>query len=221
MTIRTRRPPARIWIDLLRNANSALAGTDANDVILFGSQAMSVYTQRALASKDLDLIVPGITLTALDIVCDALPHQGGAKPIYGFEVYDYLGRRYPVGKIYLKYTSGSPMVIEFFQTFLGYPPTMLTPFLTFKDKWKMRIQVMVPEAIIGTRLAFRPPERITPFNAERLGRFIRNVENEVDWKKVNTFIDTFNLRAVVNDNLAELRTKRIQIPETSKILDQL
>jgi len=218
MTNRARRPPARVWVDLLRNASRVLAGTDANDVILFGSQAMSVYTQRALASKDLDLIVPGITLTVLDQLCDTLPHQGKVRPTFGFEVHDYLGRRYPVGKIYLRHTSGFPMVVEFFQTFLGHPVTMLAPFLTFKDKWETRVQVMVPEAIIGTRLAFRPPERITPFNAERLDRFIRNVEGQVDWVKVNTFIDTFGLRAIISENLAQLRTKRIRIREASKNL---
>ena len=112
------------------------------------------------------------------------------------------------------------MVIEFFQTFLGHPTTMLTPFLTFKDRWSMRIQVMVPEAIIATRLAFRPPERITPFNARRLNGFIGNVEDQVDWRKVNEFIDRFDLGSVIRDNLAELKTKRIQIRGASRILDQ-
>jgi hypothetical protein len=64
----------------------------------------------------------------------------------------------------------------------------LTPFLTFKEKWGQWLQVPSSEAIIGTRLAFRPPERITPFNASRLNRFIQTL-GTVDWTEVNAFID--------------------------------
>ncbi len=54
-----------------------LSKSDANDVSLFGSQAMSVYTKRALASKDIDLIVPMITLRILEVLCDELQQISG------------------------------------------------------------------------------------------------------------------------------------------------
>ena len=197
---------------------SVLSESDANDVILFGSQAMSVYTRRALASKDLDLIVPGITIGILERCCEELSRVAERRPDYDFHVGEYLGRSYPVGHIYLRHRSGYPLVVEFFQTFLGYESRMLTRFLTFRERWGTRVQVLTPEAIIGARLSFRPPERITPFNAMRLSRFIRTMGGGIDWAKVNSFIDTFGLRDIARENIDELRSKQISIPGTSKIL---
>ncbi len=212
------RPPAKIWIDTLRRITPVLSNSDANDVIVFGSQAMSVYTDRALASKDLDLIVPGITIRILEELCEELAKTAGKRPLYDYTVGEYIGRRYTVGHIYLRHSTGYPLVLEFFQTFLGFESRMLTPFLTFKQKWGMRVQVLVPEAIIGARLSFRPPERITPFNAMRLSRFIRTLGESIDWSKVNSFIDTFGLRNIAAENIEELGSKHISIPGSSKVL---
>lgn len=195
-----------------------LSHSDANDVILFGSQAISVYTERALASKDIDLIVPGITIRVLEELRDELAKAADRRPDYDFTVGEYSGRRYPVGHIYLRHSSGYPLVVEFFQTFLGFETRTLTPFLAFREKWAMRVQVLTPEAIIGSRFSFRPPERITPFNAARLSRFIRAMGKNVDWSKVNSFIDAFGLRDTVRGNIKELRSKHIVIPGSSKIL---
>jgi hypothetical protein len=218
MKITAPRAPAKIWIDVLRRITPVLAKCDANDVILFGSQAMSVYMQRALASKDIDLIVPAISINALEKSCEELTRIVGKRPTYDFQVGDYVGRRYPIGHIYLTH-SGFPFAIEFFQNFLGFEPLKLTPFLTLNEKWGLWIQTLSPEAIIGTRLAFRPPERITPYNAERLNRFIRTI-GKINWAEVNTFIDTFELRTTVKENLAQLRSKRIAILGSSKISEQ-
>jgi hypothetical protein len=203
-------------MELLQKITSVLAESDANDVILFGSQAVSVYMQRALASKDIDLIVPGITISVLEKLCDKLTQIRGKRPAYDYLVGEYLGRRYPIGHIYLKHESGFPFVVEFFQNFLGYESSRLTPFLTIKEKWGLWLQVPSPEAIIGIRLAFRPPERISPFNASRLNRFIRTVRT-VDWSEVNAFIDTFGLRTIITENLAELSSKQISITGSSRI----
>jgi hypothetical protein len=77
--------------------------------------------------------------------------------------------------------------------------------------WGVRLQVPVPEAVIATRLSFRPPEGISPFNAARLSRFVRSV-GKVDWGKVNSFPDAFGLEGVAAENLRRLRPKRIQTP---------
>lgn len=215
MKITPPRAPAKVWIDVLKRIMPVLAKCDANDVILFGSQAMSVYMERALTSKDIDLIVPAITISSLEKLCEELTRVAGKKPTYDYQVGDYLGRTYPVGHIYLT-CSGFPFVAEFFQNFLGYESVRLAPFLALKEKWGLWIQTLSPEAIIGTRLAFRPPERITPFNAARLNRLIRTI-GTVNWSNVNTFIDTFELRTIVQENLAELKSKRISITGSSKI----
>jgi len=214
--MKTQRPPAKIWIDVLRKSTPVLAECNVNDVILFGSQAMSVYMERALASKDLDLIAPAVTVNTLEKLCDELTQIAEKRPAYDYLVEEYSGRRYPVGHIYLKHKSGFPFVLEFFQNFLGYESTRLTSFLTLKEKWGLWLQVPSPEAIIGTRLAFRPPERITQSNAVRLNRFIRTL-GRVDWSEVNAFIDAFELRTIIRENLAALSSKQITITGSSKI----
>jgi hypothetical protein len=213
------RSPARVWIDVLRRIMPVLAASEANDVVLFGSQAMSVYTPRALASKDLDLIVPGVTVSILEKLCVELAGPDSGRPEYDFMVGEYSGRRYPLGHIYLKHAYQHPLVVEFFQTFLGFETRRLTPFLTLKERWGMRFQVLTPEAIVGSRLSFRPPERITPFNARRLARFISSMGEEIDWSEVVSFMDAFDLRGVAIDNLRELKSRHIFVPGSSNILE--
>jgi len=211
------RPPASVWIEVLRKITPILTQSNVTDVILFGSQAMSVYMERALASKDIDLIAPGITQIALERAVQELRQIAYQTPTYDHVVSEYSGRRYPVSHIYMKHRRSFPFVVEFFENFLGYESTRLNPFLDLEQKWGLELQVLSPEAIIGTRLAFRPPERITPFNASRLNRFIRHV-GRVDWKTVNDFIDAFDLRTIVTENLTLLRSKRISIAGYSHIM---
>lgn len=212
-----RRAPAKIWIDVLTRITPILAESHVTNMILFGSQAMSAYMERALASKDIDLIAPSMTPNTLEKTRDVLKQIAAQTPTYDHLVGEYAGRTYPVSHIYLKHMSGFPFVIEFFENFLGYQSNRLNPFLTLKNKWGLELQVPLPEAIIATRLAFRPPERVSPFNASRLNRFIKHIHH-VDWRMVNAFIDAFELRTVVGENLAELRTKRISINGASKIM---
>jgi len=211
------RPPASVWIEVLRKITPILTQSNVTDVILFGSQAMSVYMERALASKDIDLIAPGITQIALERAVQELRQIAYQTPTYDHVVSEYSGRRYPVSHIYMKHRRSFPFVVEFFENFLGYESTRLNPFLDLEQKWGLELQVLSPEAIIGTRLAFRPPERITPFNASRLNRFITHV-GSVDWKTVNDFIDAFDLRTIVTENLTLLRSKRISIAGYSHIM---
>ena len=212
-----RRAPAKIWIDVLRRITPILAESHVTDMILFGSQAMSAYMVRALATKDIDLIAPGMTPNILEKTRGELKQIAAQTPTYDHLVSEYAGRAYPVSHIYLKHMSGFPFVIEFFENFLGYESKRLNSFLTLKNKWGMELQVLLPEAIIATRLAFRPPERVSPFNASRLNRFIKHIRH-VDWRIVNAFIDAFELRAVVTENIVGLRAKGISINGVSKIM---
>ncbi len=209
------RTPAFVWIEVLKRIMPALTQSNVTDMILFGSQAMSTYMERALASKDIDLIAPGMTESTLEKVSQEVTRISTQKPSYDHVVSDYSGRRYPVSHVYLKHRSGFPFAIEFFDNFLGYESTRLNPFLNLEDKWGLKLQVPIPEAIIATRLAFRPPERISPFNATRLNRFIRHVR-KVDWMTVNAFIDAFNLRTTITENLTILKSKQITITGTLK-----
>ena len=212
-----RGAPAKIWIDVLRRITPILAESHVTDMILFGSQAMSAYMARALASKDIDLITPGMTPSILEKTRGELKQIAAQTPTCDHLVSEYAGRPYPVSHIYLKHMSGFPFVIEFFENFLGCESKRLNSFLMLKNKWGMELQVLLPEAIIATRLAFRPPERVSPFNASRLNRFIKHIRH-IDWRIVNAFIDAFELRAVVTENLVGLRAKGISINGVSKIM---
>jgi len=212
-----RRAPAKIWIDVLTRITPILAESHVTDITLFGSQAMSAYMDRALASKDIDLIAPGMTPNTLEKTRDELKQIAAQTPTYDRLVGEYAGRTYPVSHIYLKHVSGYPFVIEFFENFLGYESKRLNPFLTLKNKWGLELQVPLPETVIATRLAFRPPERVSRFNATRLNRFIKHIRH-VDWRLVNAIIDAFELRTVVAENLRELKAKRIQVSGASKII---
>jgi len=209
--------PAKVWVDVLSRINPILAASHVTDMILFGSQAMSVYMERALASKDIDLIAPNITQNTLERTRDALRPIAVQTPTYDHLVGEYAGRAYPVSHIYLRHVSGFPFVVEFFENFLGYESNRLNPYLTLKNRWGLELQVPLPEAIIATRLAFRPPERVSRFNASRLNRFIKHIHH-VDWTTVNAFIEAFELRAVVQENLAQLRGKAISVIGASKIM---
>jgi len=172
--------------------------------------------ERALASKGIDLIAPNMTQNTLEKTRASLRPIALQTPTYDHLVSEYAGRAYPVSHIYLRHVSGFPFVVEFFENFLGYESSRLNPYLTFKNRWRLELQVPLPEAIIATRLAFRPTERVSPFNASRLNRFIKHIHH-VDWTKVNAFIDAFELRTVVGGNLAQLRTKGISIVGALKV----
>jgi hypothetical protein len=215
MRMGTRRPPASVWIAVLKKIMPILTLSNVSDLILFGSQAMSVYMERALTSKDIDLIAPGITETTLEKISEEVTQISAQTPSYDHVVSDYSGRKYPVSHIYLRHKSGFPFVIEFFDNFIGYESTRLNRFLNLEQKWGLELQVPLPEAIIGTRLAFRPPERISSFNAIRLNRFIKHL-GKVNWTTVNTFIDEFDLRTIIKQNLTVLKSKQISIIGTSR-----
>ena len=215
-----RQAPARVWIEVLRKIAPVLAQSNVSDVILFGSQAMSVYTKRALASKDINLIAPGVTEAILEKTSQQLQQLATQTPSFDHLVSDYAGRRYPVSHIFLKHRSGFPFAIDFFENFLGYPSTRLNPFLNLEQKWGLDLQVLSPEAIIGTRLAFRPPERITATNAARLNRFIKNI-GSLDWTVVKKFIDSFDLGPTVTENLSLLKSKHISITGISHIMNRM
>src|SRR5208282_5634261 len=103
-----RGAPAKIWIDVLRRITPILADSHVTDMILFGSQAMSAYMERALASKDIDLIAPGMTPSALEKTRDALKQISAQTPTYDHNVGEYSGRVYPVSHIYLTHLSEFP-----------------------------------------------------------------------------------------------------------------
>lgn len=219
MTLRSHRTPPSEWQKVFNATQSSLLKNGATNIILFGSQAMSAYLERALSSKDLDLIVEGVSIRMLKQLSEDLGVHSGSQPSYDYSVSDYLGREYPVAHFYLKPNDGRPFVVELFYNFLGYDAKRLNNYLSYRKCWGTDTQVPTPEAIVATRLAFRPPERITPFNAKRLNLFIEKSVARINWRLVNEFILDFKLQKLVADNLDELKKKHnLNIRDSNKLV---
>ena len=217
--LRQARTSPSEWKKILVTVYGALRDFGASDLIVFGSQAMSLQMTRAVASKDLDLIATDVNLEAVRKIAKMLQSTFSYTVAnYSYNVGSYDGREYPVFSIYLTHSLGKPFVIEIFQTFLGHDVRKLTPYDAFKDRWGINMQTLGIEAIIGARLAFRPPEGITPFNARRLNSFINDVKTKIRWPIVNKFIIDFDMGERIAHNLETLRKKHnISISGTERL----
>lgn len=197
------------WKKILKTTYDELSGLGASDVLVFGSQAMSLHMKgRALASKDLDLITTGLEMRMVNQLCETLAMYSDRRPPdYELQNPLYDGKRNPLFSISLKTQNEKPFVIELFQTYQGLPVTRLTPYATFVSRWKNEYQTLTIEAVISTRLAYRLPERISSFNAHRLNAFIDSVQNQIDWKQVEVFAKDFQLEQRIDENLKELKKR--------------
>lgn len=213
----TRSSVAR-WKEILIPAYRELVRLGVGDVWVFGSQAVSLYLPRPLASKDLDLLASGMTIGIVETICAKLISFSGQKrPYYTLQNLEHNGRSNPVFSIYLSGQNEKPFAIEIFQTYNGHDLKRLTPYAAYLKRWGVEFQTLTVEAIIATRLAFRPPERISSFNAYRLNRFIQAFRRKVDWNKVEDFTRDFQLERTIDENLKHLAQYRIEIIDSRKL----
>ena len=180
---------------------------------------MSLHVKtRPLASKDLDLIASGLTIKMVERLCVTLGRYSEARPPdYQYQNTTYETRPYPYFSISIRDREQGPFVIELFETYRGYDVRKLTPYATFVDRWNNRYQTLTIEGIIGTRLAFRPPERISALNAARLNNFIKSVKKEIDWKIVEGFAKDFSLEKTIRENLMDLHRRKLKITDSEKL----
>jgi hypothetical protein len=215
---RETRTSVASWNRILIPTYKELIGLGAGGVWVYGSQAMSLYMKRPFASRDLDFLVSGLTLDMVRAVCKTLaPLSGQRAPYFDFKNPEHDGKPNPVFGIYLNAQDEKPFALELFQTYNAQNIRELTPYAEFVSRWKSEFQTLSVEAIIGTRLGFRPPERITPFNAQRLNLFIKTVRDRIVWSKVEEFAKKFHLEERINENLIHLRRKKIQIIDCDKL----
>lgn len=213
----TRSTVAR-WKKLLIPTYNELIRVGAGDVWVYGSQAMSLYMKRPFASKDLDLLASGMTIDIVKRLCDSLAVLSNQKkPYYQLLDFEHEGKSNPIFSIYLTAQNEKPFAIELFQTYNGNPVREPTPYAAYVKRWKNEFQTLTIEAIIATRLGFRPPDRITPFNAERLNLFIRTMRDQIDWRKVEEFAKKFQLEAKIAENLKALKRLGIEITDYRRL----
>ena len=213
----TRSSVAR-WKEVLVPVYKELTNLGAGDVWVYGSQAMSLYMKRPLTSKDLDLLATGMTIDIAKELCKRLAPLSDLKnPYFTFQNLERENKPNPVFSIYLSSRNERPFAVELFQTYNGHDLRELTPYVNYLERWKNEFQTLTVEGIIGTRLAFRPPDRISPFNAERLNRFIETVRDKIDWSKVEEFSRNFELQGKISENLKVLSGHGIRIIDSNKL----
>jgi hypothetical protein len=198
------RAPSALWIPVLRESYTFLRGCGVGDLLLYGSQAMSVYMRYPFRSKDIDLVSNQMRPPLLDELTKRLSRFSETTPRNAVmtRVTDTgLARTYSV---YLR-IKGYPLIMEIFDTILaGRDPKILQPYIRSVHRWDMNIFTPNPEAIVALRLSFSPPERISRLNAIRLNRFIKAREHKLNYKGIRKIIEEWGTRELIGDNLKEL-----------------
>jgi len=212
------RAPAASWIPVLKESYSFLRDHGVGDLLLYGSQAMSIYMRYPLRSKDIDLVSTQMRPKLLDDLTKRLTHFSETSPknTVMTRVTDRgFTRTY---SIYLR-SQGYPLVVEIFDTVLdGKEPKILMPYIRLVQRWKTALYVPTPDAIVALRLSFRPPERISRLNAIRLNRFIKAREHEINYKQILELLIEWETRQLVLENLKDLYKRHgVRIIHDNKI----
>jgi hypothetical protein len=215
---RATRSSVERWREILIPTYDELLRLGAGDVWVYGSQAMSLYMKRPFASRDLDLLVTGVGTRMIEKLCKTLASLTDQKaPTYYFKKPEHEGKPNPVFGIYLHASGERPFAIELFQTYNGHDVRELTPYSNYVKRWNKEFQTLSIEAIIGTQLSFRPPDRISAFNAQRLNLFLKTVKRKIDWIKVEEFARRFHLEAMIDANLKVLKGQGVTILDSDKL----
>ena len=212
----------RHGLRLLRTVFPYLRDRGVGDLVLFGSNAMSVYLDNPLRTKDLDLVssqygplhhaslrehilYAGIEVRSSTVQTKPLTH--GDMTIYTLELR----------------LDASPFFVEIFDRVLdGKPVSILGPYVQHVKKWDLEIWVPCLNAVVALRLAFRQPEGINRFNATRLNTLIKKNENIIDPSTIGKIITEWDVCEMVRTNLESLRkTHRMRIAHQKEILRSL
>jgi hypothetical protein len=200
------RAAPRSWRLVLKTAYPFLAERGIGDLLVFGSQALSVYLKTPLRSKDLDLVSSQIGPEHQE----ALSKHFSQTP--GLQVRSSTVQSRPLERGTLKtYTielrvDQKPFFLEIFDKILnGQDPSILTPHVEKIRLWDLDFWVPSLNATLALRLAFRQPEGISPLNARRLESLLEENWRKIDLSEVRRIIQEWGMRSLVKSNLKPLR----------------
>ncbi len=183
------------------------------DLLLFGSNALSLYLKNSLKSKDLDFVSSQIGPSHLESLAQALAKKPGIEvrstTIQSKPLQQGMMRTYSVE---LR-ISGKPFFVEVFDKVLdGRPPSILAEQVRKVRKWGVELWAPGLEAVVALRLAFRRPEGISRLNATRLNRLIQENRRRLKVRTVQRLIQEWGATRTVAENLVELhKTHRLTI----------
>ena len=214
------RAAPKEWIPVLRVAYSFLRGQGIGDLILYGSQAMSVYMKNPMRSKDLDLLSSQVGLRQMEALADRLSEINEVQyKTTTAQTRKFNDRKMTTYAIELR-VSGKPFFVEVFDRILdGRPLSILQPYVVPTKRWTIDFWSPTREAIVALRLAFRQPEGITRLNAMRLNSLIQENRRSLDFEQVAKIVKEWGIENWVENNLTQLyRRNRIRILNDRKIV---
>jgi len=200
------RAAPRSWRLVLKTAYPFLAERRVGDLLVFGSQALSVYLKSPLRSKDLDLVSSQIGPEHQEALSEHLSQTRG------LEVRSSTVQSRPLQRGTLKtYTielrvDGKPFFLEIFDKVLdGQDPSVLTPYVEKMRRWTLDFWVPSLNATLALRLAFRQPEGISPLNSRRLENLLQENWRKIDLAEVRRLVQEWKMSEVMKSNLKPLR----------------
>ena len=214
------RAAPKEWIPLLRVAYSFLRRQGIGDLLLYGSQAMSVYMKNPMRSKDLDLLSSQVSLRQMETLADKLSEINEVQyKTTTAQTRKFNDRKMTTYAIELR-VSGKPFFVEVFDRILdGRPLSILQPYVVPTKRWTIDFWSPTREAIVALRLAFRQPEGITRLNAMRLNSLIQENRRSLDFEQVAKIVKDWGIENWVENNLTQLyRRNRIRILNDRKIV---
>jgi len=213
------RAAPREWIALLRVAYPFLR-QQAGDVLLYGSQAMSVYMKNPLRSKNLDFLSGQVSLRQIEALAEKLSEIEQVE----YRTTTVQTKRFDDRKMTTYATelrvARKPFFVELFDSILdGRPLSILQPYVEPRKRWGLEVWSPVREAIVAVRLAFRQPEGITRLNAMRLNSFIRENRRSLNFELVGSILKGWGIEDWVERNLIELyRRNKVRILNDHKMI---
>jgi hypothetical protein len=190
------------------------------DIVLYGSQAMSIYMRNPLRSKDLDLLSSQVSFRQMEMLAEELSKIKGVEyRTTSAQTKPFEDRRMLTYAIELRVNS-KPFFVELFDRILdGRPLSKLQPYVVPTKRWSLNFWSPTREAVVALRLAFRQPEGITRFNATRLNSFIRQNQSSLRLRLVTSIIREWGIEDWVEKNLVDLYNRnKIRIVGDYKII---
>ena len=217
------RTAPRDWVKLLQIAYRFLRGHEVGDLLLYGSQAMSLFMRSPLRSKDLDLLSSQVSLARMEALAERLAEIERVE----YRTTTVQTRRFDDQKmttctIELR-VSGRPFFLELFDSVLDARPlSILQPYIELIERWGLEIWSTNREATLALRLAFRQPEGISRLNATRMNSFIRENLRSLDFALIASILKDWGIEDWVERNLIQLyRRNRLRIVKDYLIVPEI
>jgi hypothetical protein len=207
------------WVTILRVAYPVLR-EKAGDLVLFGSQALSIRMRSPLRSKDLDMLSAQVGPAQIDKLSAELAKLKNVEfRSSSAQTRMFDSRKMTTYAIELRIKE-RPFIVEVFDRILdGQALGILQPYVEPVRRWGLEVWTPDREATVALRLAFRQPEGISRLNGTRLNSFIGENRRSIRFSRVRSILKVWNIEKWVEKNLIDLyHRNKLRITGDSKII---